>query len=75
MFGEQTALDSLKAKPPDFIILVHRHTGEYGADFMGQDYGKSIIQWVEANYEPVALFGHPPLKPQSVFGLGIMKRK
>lgn len=75
MFGEQTALDSLKAHPPDYIILVHRHTGEYGANFMGRDYGKSIIQWVEANYQPAALFGHPPLNPNSVFGLGIMKRK
>jgi hypothetical protein len=75
MFSEQAALDSLKAHPPDYIILVHRHTGEYGANFMGRDYGQSIIQWVEANYDPAALFGHPPLNPNSVFGLGIMKRR
>ena len=67
-------LDSLRAHPPDLIALVHRGTAEYGPRFFGRDYGQSIFGWVEKNYRSVRLFGDPPLREGSVFGIELLRR-
>lgn len=43
-YGEPRVLDSLKRHPPDYIILFHRNTAEFGTGLFGRDpaYGRKI---------------------------------
>lgn len=63
MYGESHVLDRLKAQPPDYCIVIHRETSEYGLDLFGRDYGASIMAWVARNYQPVHRLGEQPLHP------------
>lgn len=76
VFGEDTVLRSFKENAPDFIILFHKDTSEYGVNFFGQDerYGKLIMDWIKSEYTPVLLIGHEPLQ-DSQCGLKIMKKR
>ncbi|MDB6028404.1 MAG: hypothetical protein JWM68_4627, partial [Verrucomicrobiales bacterium] len=75
-FGEEKMAVPYRASPPDYILLVHRETGEYGLDFFGKKkgYGLEMLQWINANYETVELIGSEPLQT-SKFGIKILKRK
>jgi len=75
-FGEGEILAAFRAQPPDFIILAHRETGEYGVGYFGADprYGRDILAWVEANYRSVALIGAEPLR-DGQYGMKLLKRK
>jgi hypothetical protein len=74
-FGQQTMTDSFRSHPPDYVILVHRDASEYGAAFFGQrqSFGADLLEWITANYQPVYLIGHEPLR-NSLFGIKILKR-
>jgi hypothetical protein len=75
VFGEGHVLSDFMDKRPDFIVLVHKDTSEYGEDFFGRDarYGKSIMDWVNQNYQKVVRIGEEPLQDNR-FGIKIMKR-
>jgi 4-amino-4-deoxy-L-arabinose transferase-like glycosyltransferase len=75
LFGEEELLGALRADPPDYVLLVHKDTAEFGVGFFGRDrrYGEAIMAWVNKRYRPVALFGAEPLR-DSRFGIRIMKR-
>jgi hypothetical protein len=75
MFGEDHILQALQAAPPDYIMLVHKDTSEYGLRFFGQDYGQAIFRWILRNYYSVDLYGHPPLLDPDKPGILIAKRK
>jgi hypothetical protein len=51
LFGESSMLDSLKHSPPDYILLVHKDTSEFGLARFGRDYGKEIYAWIVAHYQ------------------------
>jgi lipid-A-disaccharide synthase-like uncharacterized protein len=74
-YREDTILDAFKNNSPDFFVLVHKNTMEYGVGFFGQDpsYGKSIMEWINRNYHPVVLFGREPLRGRD-FGIKILQR-
>jgi hypothetical protein len=74
-WGENNILNGFKLASPDFILLMHRNTAEYGVGFFGQDagYGKKILDWINRHYTPVLLIGHEPLR-DSNYGLKILKR-
>jgi hypothetical protein len=74
IFGESRILDALRANPPDYVALTHKDTREYGLDFFGRGYGRALLAWVKHNYQPVALFGQPPLRQGTRFGIRLMKR-
>jgi hypothetical protein len=57
MFGETAMLESLRERPPRFILLVNRNVTEYGVERFGKGYAESIMAWIQAEYEPVAMFG------------------
>jgi hypothetical protein len=74
-WGEDEALRELEAAPPDYIVIVHKDTREFGVGFFGRDprYGKLVMDWIVANYRPVARFGAEPLVTDA-FGIKILAR-
>jgi hypothetical protein len=76
IFGETAMLQALKARPPDYVLLVHKDTREFGAAFFGPatGYGQQLLQWVREHYEPVWLTGSDPLQGQN-FGLKLLQKK
>ena len=74
LFGEQNILDSLRAEPPDFAMVLHNDTSmPYGMRFFGRDYGRRIFAWIESEYCPVSSIGAPPLQDER-FGIVLLKR-
>ena len=76
IFNEDTILKSFVKHTPDYILLVHKNTSEYGVGFFGQDsrYGKKIIEWIKRRYYPVCLFGNEPLQ-NNQFGIRILRKR
>lgn len=76
MFGEATILESFKAQPPNFILLVHKETSEYGFEYFGADasYGRQIMEWIDGHYMTEERILSEPLR-DTRFGIKIMKRR
>ena len=74
-FGQSTMTATFCENPPDYVMLIHRDHSEYGVKFFGQEerFGLKLMQWIDANYEPVCLIGNEPLR-NSLFGIKILKR-
>ncbi len=64
IFGEERILEDLRAQPPDYVVLVHRETREYGLPLFGTDYAPRLLEWLRDHYEPVAQVGAAPLAPE-----------
>ncbi len=75
MFGEESIIRALEEQPPDLVLLLHRNTSEYGAEFFGRDYGQAIMAWVRAHYRSVGRWGDPPLEPGTRFGMKLLARR
>jgi hypothetical protein len=75
-FGEQDILGSLSAHPPDFVVLVHRDTKEYGFPLFGTDlrYGQRTLNWLDAGYQPVRTVGQNP-RDANGYGMEILRRR
>ncbi len=74
--GEATMLAALEASAPDFVVLAHRWTGEYGVDFFGDpSYGKTILDWVHARYERIVRVDHAPFEGQYLHGYELLRRR
>lgn len=74
VFDEQACLDSLRASPPSFVVLVHRPIDEYSAALYGVERGRMLMQWVRENYRQVYLFADQPFQPDTEFGIAILQR-
>jgi len=76
IFGETSIVRAFQNQAPDFIILIHKDTQEYGADFFGKNpsYGKLIMDWISSHYTPVRQILAEPLKDHH-FGIKVMQRK
>ena len=75
MYGAGNMLAGLQSHPPDYIVLVHRATEEYGVPLFGKDYAQELFAWVRANYRTVETYGQPPLQqPKQRFGIEILQR-
>jgi len=74
-FGQNTMTTSFRENAPDYVMLIHRDSSEYGVKYFGQEerFGLKLMQWIEASYEPVCLIGNEPLR-NSLFGIKILKR-
>ena len=80
IYGEETILSAIRENPPDFVIFISRDTIEYGAHYLGQDYGHRIFAFITAGYEDVVRIGNMGFLERSVsmsqpLGIVIMKRK
>ena len=74
-FGEDDILRSLTSEPPDFIVLVHRDTSEYGYPPFGTDrsYGLRTLTWIEAQYRRLRVIGQDPTINDGI-GVVILQR-
>ena len=75
LFGEEHIVAAFEAAPPDFVMLVHKDTSEYGFQFFGADYGGTLAGWIHEHYVPVRRFGQPPLQPKTLFGIALLRRR
>jgi len=72
LFGEEQILAELRARPPDWVAIVHKDTSVYGVPLFGRDYGEAIDAWVRSAYRRVARYGEPPLRPGTFFGVDVL---
>lgn len=49
--NEQEILLELKWSSPSVIVIWRRALGEYGFGFFGEEYGRALRRWIDANYE------------------------
>ncbi len=75
-YGEENMLAAYQANRPDYIILIHRDSSEFGVGYFGQtpEFGRSTLRWIKQHYQPVYLIGHEPLQT-NLFGIQILKRE
>ena len=73
-FGEARMLEAFEAHPPDWIMLAHKDTSEFGFRFFGQDYGQALFAWIMEAYQPVVLVGAMPLQSHQ-YGILLLSRK
>ena len=74
-FGEDELLGALQRSPPAAVALVHRDTSEFGVRYFGTDYAQRTRSWVGAHYAPELTVGDPPLRPSSLFGIALLRRR
>ena len=65
--GEARAIRQLRDSDTKLVLLTNRLTSEFGAAVFGRDYCQTLMRWVEANYEPCAMFG-PDKNPDLQIG-------
>ena len=61
-------------RPPDFVLLVHKDTAEFGAPSFGRDYARELGGFLAEAYEPVALLGAEPFT-SAQFGMKLLRRR
>ena len=74
--GEEAMLEEIREHPPDFVVLMHRDSAEFGVGPFGKDprNGLRLRQWVDANYVRVEQIGAEPFRDRR-FGLVILRRR
>lgn len=75
LFGEDRILTAFRDHPPDCVALVHCDTSSYGAQWFGRDYGRQLWQWLQADYQPMQLFGSPVFNPRNEPGVLLVQRR
>jgi 4-amino-4-deoxy-L-arabinose transferase-like glycosyltransferase len=60
--GEERAIRQLMESNTRLVLVANRPTPEFGPSVFGRDYCQRLMQWVEQNYEAVAILGpdHSP---------------
>jgi hypothetical protein len=72
LFGEPHMLAALETRPPDLVVITHKSTQEYGLPWFGRSYASDMAAWIGRRYQPVQIFGDPPLQPGSRFGIAVL---
>ncbi len=57
LLGEAKITAAYAAQPPDFLLLVHYDTSQYGARWFGRNYAQDMATRFESEYEPLGRFG------------------
>jgi 4-amino-4-deoxy-L-arabinose transferase-like glycosyltransferase len=58
--GEERAIRQLIESDTRLVLVTNRPTPEFGPSIFGRDYCQRLMQWVEENFEAVAVFGPAP---------------
>jgi hypothetical protein len=74
--GEEAMLEEIREHAPDFVVLMHRDSAEFGVGPFGEDprNGRRLRQWVDANYLRLVQIGAEPFRDRR-FGLVILRRR
>ncbi|MCC7203634.1 MAG: glycosyltransferase family 39 protein [Phycisphaeraceae bacterium] len=75
LFGEDDMIMALHETPPDYLLITHKPTAEYGLPYFGRDYAQKLGLWINESYERVARYGDPPLMPGTTFGIDVYRLK
>lgn len=75
LFGEDAMLEALTTRPPDYVLLVHKDTTEYGVPLFGTHYGRRILEFVHKRYRRAWLGGYEPLRKVQEFGIELLARQ
>jgi 4-amino-4-deoxy-L-arabinose transferase-like glycosyltransferase len=54
---EERAIRQLTQSDTRFVLVANRATSEFGAEAFGRDYCRTLMSWIERNFEPCAIFG------------------
>ena len=73
-FGEDAILHAFQSAPPDYVLLLHKDTSEFGFRFFGIHYAVSFRLWLQNDYRPVWNIGPPPLQGEAG-GLLLLRRE
>lgn len=73
-WSEEEVLSGYRRHPPDLVVLVH-HGDEYGVGTFGQGHAELLMTWVRDRYRSTALFGGPPFRPETDFGVEVLEWK
>lgn len=75
-FGEDRMLAAMQAAPPDYLVLEHLSSEDYGVGYFGEDpaYGRSIMDWARGHYHQVVQIGPEPFS-EDLFFIQIFERK
>lgn len=74
LFGPQAIEAAFRDHPPDWIVLMHKSTAEYGYDYFGKGYGRNLWAFIRDHYGEKALFGARPFVNDQ-FGILVLQRK
>jgi hypothetical protein len=75
ILGERRVAEDFQDHPPDFVLLCHKDTTEYGAPLFGRDYGRDLDAWLRQNYVEVGLIGNRPFQNPERFGMLLMRHR
>lgn len=77
IFGREKIESDLRAHPPDFILLTHKDTSEFGYPLFGKvpEYGSELMKWIKGNYVEIAVYGRQPLEKLNQEGVALWRRK
>jgi hypothetical protein len=57
MWGQENAIRSMAANPPDVILIVRTDAGALGGHWFGEDYAGEVMDWIRGRYERWQRFG------------------
>lgn len=77
IFGKDRIEGDLFAHRPDFILVTHKETSDFGYPLFGKmpEYGAEVMAWIHRDYEQIALFGEQPLTKKDSEGVALWRRK
>jgi hypothetical protein len=73
-FGETVIQRRFEMTPPDYILLVHKDSNEYGVPYFGSDprNGQVLMDWISTRYRTAGVIGRTPLH-EGGYGIAILK--
>jgi len=77
IFGKDRIEGDLFAHRPDFILVTHKETSDFGYPLYGKmpEYGADVMAWLKREYEQIALFGEQPLTRADSEGVALWRRR
>jgi hypothetical protein len=77
IFGKKRIEGELFARRPDFILITHKETSNFGIPLYGKmpEYGAEVMVWLKREYEQIALFGEQPLTSPTSEGVALWRRR
>src|SRR3989338_1776716 len=77
IFGKDRIEGDLFAHRPDFILVTHKETSDFGYPLYGKmpEYGADVMAWLKREYEQIALFGDQPLTRADSEGVALWRTR